>query len=472
METEFYPDYLTECGRIYFFLSQTDTTFFVINCLLCNKDYSEWLSYSNHICKKHLIKIHESNLQHTKDGAEIQLENTADDFTISKPIQTNSSVEMDDIKNESSNVLVEIEQREDFLEKHFDKYENSTVEVLDDNKTYYKPFFRLYKTDSEIMLKFIELLRQHPSQWDHKHYNFSHRDKRFDSNLNLTQQLNESFKLNLVPQSTRASVLCLLRWFEREYIRLLNCRQRNLEFTCPQLEYFEKLLEFLPHKHLKPTKCEVCFKHFKSEHLLMAHKHKYHNGQIPFRCQYCGHGFIHQSSHKIHENRHIKIHVWPCKQCLYQAPSKSDYIKHLSTHSKKQPYKCTTCGLSYKTKTNLNVHLKSHSLPAYECEFCKKKFYEKYRYKRHIWLHEEQLSNKSIDNFTCDICGRRFTSKRTLRKHQLVHVEENYKVEEEDSNTNYKFSDIIAYYCDNCSLEFEHKEAYETHMNLKHNIQI
>lgn len=321
------------------------------------------------------------------------------------------------------------------------------------------------------MLKFIDLLRQHPSQWENKISNFSRKDKRLDSTLHLTQQLNECFKLNLTPQGTRISVLTLLRWFDREYIRLLNCRQNNFQFNCPLSKYFEKLLEFLPHKHLKPMKCEECFKCFKSEHLLMSHKHKYHNGQIPFRCRYCGHGFIHQSSHRMHENRHIKIQVWPCNLCLYQAASRSDYIKHLATHSSRQPYKCSICGLCYKTKTNLNVHLKSHSLPAYECEFCKKKFYEKYRYKRHIWLHEEtEESNKSVDNFSCDICGRRFASKKTLSKHQLVHIQENYNVEE-GGHTAFNINDVIVLYCDYCSLEFEHKEAHEMHMNIKHNMK-
>lgn len=333
-------------------------------------------------------------------------------------------------------------------------------------------FFRLCATDNNVMLKFIELLRNEPCQWDYKHTQFSNKTKRIESTLNLSKQLNEHFNLHITAQGTRTSVLSLMRWFDGEYIRLLNCHQNNYEFVCAHKEYFEKLLEFLPHDHLKPMSCDECSKRFKSEHLLMAHKHKYHNGQVPFRCRFCGHGFIHQSSHKLHENRHIKIHVWPCNKCSYQAASKSDYIKHLTTHSSQQPFKCSICDLAYKTRTNLNVHMKSHSLPKYECEICQKKFYEKYRYKRHIWLHEEsELSLKSVDNFTCKICGRRFTSCKTLAKHQLVHVQENYKVGSQ-TETNKSLMDIIAYFCDYCSLEFLDKEAYETHMHLKHKIEL
>lgn len=321
------------------------------------------------------------------------------------------------------------------------------------------------------MLKFIELLRQHPSQWEHKNGSFAIKEERHESTTRLTEQLNDILNINVDEQGTRASVSALLRWFEREYLRYLSCKQNGFQFVCMHKEYFDRLVQFLPHQHLKPMTCEICLKHFKSEHLLMAHNHKYHNGQVPFRCRYCGHGFIHQSSHKLHENRHIKIHVWPCEVCRYQATSKSDLIKHLTTHSSQQPHKCATCGLAYKTKTNLNVHLMSHSLPSYECEFCKKQFYQKYRYKRHIWQHEKQeRSCKSVDNFTCEICGRRFTSNKTLQKHQLVHVQENYKIENNSNRGAFKLTDVIVYFCGHCSLEFLYKEAYETHMHLKHNV--
>ncbi|XP_065367652.1 zinc finger protein 484 [Calliphora vicina] len=479
------PDHLTECARVYVFLSQENTTFFVINCLYCNKDYSEWVKFYKHLLSHHIENV---PLEQTNDSEYLEENVQLDEDSFEKYEVTNEYLNEEtscserngDITKKTISEDLKYTTNEEFFEEYlmedYEECENISVhgENLDMEKTTKSvstSCFRLYTTDSKTMLKFIELLRQHPCQWDHKHYNFTQKDKRIDSTLNLTKQLNEVLNLNITPQSTRASVLSILRWFDREYIRFLNCQQNDYQFVCMHSEYFEKLLEFLPYQHLKPMKCDECAKRFKSEHLLMAHKHKYHNGQVPFRCRYCGHGFIHQSSHKMHENRHIKLHVWPCNICRYQAASKSDYIKHLATHSSRQPHKCTICGLAYKTKTNLNVHLKSHSLPAYECEFCKKKFYEKYRYKRHIWLHEKQeMSGKSIDNFTCEICDRRFTTNKTMMKHQLVHIQENYKIDGQTTNDCFQLIDVIVYYCDYCSLEFVHKDAYETHMKLKHNV--
>ncbi|XP_037811362.1 zinc finger protein 23 [Lucilia sericata] len=477
----FLPNNLTECARVYIYFTQENTNFFIINCLYCNKDFAEWIQFYKHLLGHYTenIELEQSETKEYKEN--IQLEKCNQNSGKKCEIKSEYLV-----KNETlDNVGEECENKEEFLEEYLMEYyeeckkRSTNGEDFITKKSSSKPvintcFFRLSTTDSKLMLQFIELLRQHPCQWDHKHHNFNLKDKRIVSTLNLTKQLKKDLNLNITAQGTRSSVLALLRWFDREYIRFLNCQQNDFKFVCVHREYFEKLMEFLPYQHLKPVKCEECDKRFKTEHLLLAHKHKQHNGQVPFRCRYCGHGFIHQSSHKMHENRHIKLHVWPCSNCLYQASSKSDYIKHLATHSSRQPYKCNICGLAYKTKTNLNVHLKSHSLPAYECEFCKKKFYEKYRYKRHIWLHEEQemSGGKSVDNFTCEICGRRFTSYKTLRKHQLVHIQENYKTDESMAkNDAFKLIDVIMYYCDYCSLEFIHKEAYETHMKLKHNIK-
>lgn len=89
---------------------------------------------------------------------------------------------------------------EEYLNEDYDEYKDLLTEKCTEVRETLKPistcFFRLYTTDSKIMLKFIELLRQHPWQWDHKHYYFINKDKREESTLNFTKQLNETLKLN------------------------------------------------------------------------------------------------------------------------------------------------------------------------------------------------------------------------------------------------------------------------------------
>lgn len=310
---------------------------------------------------------------------------------------------------------LEIEILPEFLMGEIKKNASSelaTYEAVDKGnkcqRTTRRCFFQLRSTDPSIILGFIDIIRVHPCQWNVQQHDFDNKDKRDRSTVIICEQMQRQFNLSISPQLVRSSILSLMRWFKHEYLRSQQVAKSNDlsyrdGYVCAHPTYFNKLKEFLPHKHLKLTSCNECQRRFKTQNQLLLHNHQVHGANKPFQCRYCKRSFLHPSTWKHHENRHTKIHVWKCELCSHISSTKSDHNIHMVTHSDIRAFVCDLCGSSYKSSTSLNVHLRTHEAPKLQCPLCNQMFYENYRLKRHLWTHEAEHSVKAETNIALNL---------------------------------------------------------------------
>lgn len=273
-------------------------------------------------------------------------------------------------------------------------------------------FYQLRSTDPSIILGFIDIIRLHPCQWNVQHHDFDNKEKRDKSTVIICEKMKKHFNISISPQLMRSSIMSLIRWFKREYLRSKHIAKENESnrgrwnqdgYVSSHPTYFNKLIEFVPHKHLKLTNCNDCQRTFKTQNQLLMHNHQVHGADKPFQCRYCKQSFLHPSTWKHHENRHTKVHVWICKLCSHKSSTKSDHNIHMVTHSDIRPFVCDLCGSSYKSSTSLNVHLRTHEAPRLQCPLCNQMFYENYRLKRHLWTHDAKKAVKVVTNIELDL---------------------------------------------------------------------
>lgn len=288
----------------------------------------------------------------------------------------------------------------------YDAYDNTGKKLrkFSTAKPITRCFFQLRSTDPSIILGFIDIIRLHPCQWNIQHHDFDNKEKRDQSTVIICEKMKKHFNINITPQLARSSILSLIRWFKREYLRSQQIAKPDEStggrwsrggYVSAHPEYFNKLIEFVPHKHLKLTSCNDCQRMFKTQNQLLIHNHQVHGADKPFQCRYCKQSFLHISTWKHHINRHTKIHVWKCKLCSQKSSTKSDHNIHMATHSDIRAFVCDLCGSSYKSSTSLNVHLRTHEAPKLQCSLCNQMFYENYRLKCHLWTHEAENAVKT-----------------------------------------------------------------------------
>ena len=77
--------------------------------------------------------------------------------------------------------------------------------------------------------------------------------------------------------------------------------------------------------------------------------------------------------------------------------------------------KCLLCGKTFKNKSKLKQHSAIHQDRTFCCEFCIKKFHNKYGLARHVRTHTGEKP------YICVVCSRGFTEKTHLEKHSKQH---------------------------------------------------
>uniref|UniRef100_A0A0K8USA5 Zinc finger and SCAN domain-containing protein 5B n=2 Tax=Bactrocera latifrons TaxID=174628 RepID=A0A0K8USA5_BACLA len=367
-------------------------------------------------------KINQVNINHI-DPRELSQKETKQIHTMKRSkiltmLLQNAEKETKIVPEEESIVNLEIEILPEFLMGGIKK--NNSAESIDalgntgnkfptfkTAKLTTRCFFQLRSTDPSIILGFIDIIRLHPCQWNVQHPDFDNKEKRDQSTVIICEKIKKDFNISITPQLARSSILSLIRWFKREYLRSQHivkqdeskggrCSRNGYVSAHPL--YFNKLMEFIPHKHLKLTSCNDCQRNFITQNQLLIHNHQVHGADKPFQCRYCKRSFLHPSTWKHHENRHTKKHVWKCKLCSRKSSTKSDHNVHMVTHSDIRAFVCDLCGSSYKSSTSLNVHLRTHQAPKLQCPLCNQMFYENYRLKRHLCAHEAETAVKAACN--------------------------------------------------------------------------
>nr|XP_002049311.3 oocyte zinc finger protein XlCOF22 [Drosophila virilis] len=255
-----------------------------------------------------------------------------------------------------------------------------------------QPFYSMLHTKPELMLGFIDLLRQNEYLWREEYKNGDFAAERLESAQQISEGLEERFNVTLKPRVISHSVCRLLKWFQRQHALCSS----NRSFRCRHQSYYDQLLQFVPTHNIHVMNCDECKRKFYNEEQLRRHKYRAHGGRIPYVCDVCHMGFSHASKLRMHRARHHeKPKRWQCTLCSYCAPNKWDLSVHLPTHSGERNYTCELCGVSTKSSSSLAVHRRTHSVLKINCPYCPKKYRENYLVNCHIKkMHAAELEQE------------------------------------------------------------------------------
>lgn len=72
---------LTQCASVYVFVNRDNVDFYVIHCLICNEEYSNWTKFLNHLQDQHLQKS-KQNLYEIANDEGIKAEYLDEEFQL------------------------------------------------------------------------------------------------------------------------------------------------------------------------------------------------------------------------------------------------------------------------------------------------------------------------------------------------------------------------------------------------------
>ena len=85
-----------------------------------------------------------------------------------------------------------------------------------------------------------------------------------------------------------------------------------------------------------------------------------HNGDRPWKCEYCDKDFLHKESWKCHMRRHRGERPFTCELCSSSFTEQWALKKHMRLHTGEKPYECPICSKSFSDLSNFQKHKKTH----------------------------------------------------------------------------------------------------------------
>lgn len=148
-----------------------------------------------------------------------------------------------------------------------------------------------------------------------------------------------------------------------------------------------------------------------------------------------------------------------CIHCKKKFYHKRRYVRHIEQICQKK-LTCTVCLKVFSTKHSLKRHVhKIHSIGCFDfsCTRCKKVFKSNFVYERHIKLKTCKREYK------CVVCERIFTQKGNLKRHEKLHTDR-------DKNADYKSNgtDKSVHKCKICKKEFQSFYKLMVHRKTNH----
>ena len=189
-----------------------------------------------------------------------------------------------------------------------------------------------------------------------------------------------------------------------------------------------KLTRHMKHVHSSnPIVCQICNRSFRSESNAQRHM-KQHYG--PFPCTYCSEIFTDKDvlNEHVRESHQIKVHT--CHLCGKELFSFGKLLSHLKIiHPEdkdaiikvKKELKCDICSKKFSSSKSVRAHRLTHTgEKKYQCPHCPWKFYQSYKLKKHIRVHEKSdiASPGQKTRFPCDFCTRDYKSEAAMEKHE------------------------------------------------------
>ncbi|XP_072037882.1 uncharacterized protein [Amphiura filiformis] len=174
----------------------------------------------------------------------------------------------------------------------------------------------------------------------------------------------------------------------------------------------------------------------------------------PYKCSYCGIGFMLIDDWSFHEYQHAQNEPFRCQFCYRLFSRRSNLVQHERSHKGSKPYRCLQCGKQFAMDAHLKYHKeqdhankpkdqsrhekRSASSPAinpypHNCGSCGKGFYQR----SGLIKHQEKcadVENKvgsaneigtpnpetpvREKNHACDMCDKRYYKISHLKEHQ------------------------------------------------------
>lgn len=239
---------------------------------------------------------------------------------------------------------------------------------------------------------------------------------------------------------------------------------------------------------LKPYKCSICNRSFRTENEMYEHEVKHTNTPRRYscgecnerfntrvnlqehydslqnncqsrKCGICGKEFVHANHLRRHMSVHAGIKPHMCFVCDHEFNQKSDLTRHVKRHSVNGRLACVKCALLYDTLEELREHMLSHQsekdeTTVFRCPQCPKTFGRKSHFRRHISIHE------GVKPHVCEECGKAFNQRSDLKRHHMMH-ERKKSCEGFDKPLN-------SFICDICQKVFPQKSILEAHCSMMH----
>ncbi|XP_055712362.1 zinc finger protein 583-like isoform X1 [Phlebotomus papatasi] len=173
--------------------------------------------------------------------------------------------------------------------------------------------------------------------------------------------------------------------------------------------------------------CAHCDKAFKHRVRIERHIESVHLKIKPFVCEFCGKRYAHMTSYTAHRDYHTtgtsKQYPSRLLRKLLVRKNRGDLqlgrFEQLNSKHTDRAYLCDVCGYQCLTETQHKDHQNIHlNLKPYSCKECQKRFYSKIQYQIH-----NHFTHKVGKHFPCYHCEKIFTTKFNLKQHILIHTE-------------------------------------------------
>ena len=180
-------------------------------------------------------------------------------------------------------------------------------------------------------------------------------------------------------------------------------------------------------------------------HTLCQHKHKTY-----LKCRVRGCRLAYVTFNKVKDlNTHHQIYhsnvLFKCQKCGKSINTPSTWRNHKYCEKPKL-HKCDSCSKYFLFKNTLRQHKRSHiSQKLFKCFYggCNRHYKHPQYLKRHTATHQQV-------KLDCELCDKTFGQKHLLKCHEVVHT------------------NILAYRCDPCNLQFKHYNQLYRHRKKCH----
>jgi len=115
-----------------------------------------------------------------------------------------------------------------------------------------------------------------------------------------------------------------------------------------------------------------------------------------------------------------KYNKYVCKLCDKEFNQSGHLDTHIRLkHSLDKPYHCVHpgCNKSFAVRWALRTHMKNHEEKKHSCNYCEKKYHQKFQLMTHIRFKHLGMS------YDCNVCGKKFESVYLLNYHLDKHTE-------------------------------------------------